>query len=90
MHPDPSTPDAHRYRSADSETPPEQEQNATPTMDTDRDAAPAATEVDDGARVAEAGHAYVGRMMSDDLKSHPRLLDGDAAVDDSPAAPEDD
>ena len=27
----------------------------------------------DGARVAEAGHGYVGRTMSDDLKTTPRV-----------------
>ncbi|MEM0963023.1 MAG: hypothetical protein AAGK21_10880 [Bacteroidota bacterium] len=61
--------------------PPEQDQDAVPAMDTDRNAAPAATEVDDGARVAEAGHAYVGRHMDDALKSSPRVEDGDDAVE---------
>jgi len=44
---------------------------------------PSAVEVPDGARVAEAGNAYVGRMMDDDLKTTPRVEDGDAAVDES-------
>ena len=35
----------------------------------------------DGARVAEAGNEYVGRMMDDDLKANPRL-DGDEAAGD--------
>ena len=90
MHPDQSTPDSHRYRSADSAAPPEQDQSATEAMDTDRDAAPAAAEVEDGARVAEAGNAYVGRTLDDDLKTSPRVEDGDAAVDEAPTTPEDD
>ena len=38
----------------------------------------------DGARVAEAGHGYVGRMMDDDLKTNPRVR-GDGEVDDPSA-----
>lgn len=68
---------------------PEQDQSATDAMDTD-DAAPAASEVDDGARVAEAGNAYVGRTLDDDLKSSPRVEDGDEAVDEDPTTPGDD
>ena len=90
MHPDQSTPDSHRYRSADSSAPPEQDQDATEAMDTDRDAAPAASEVEDGARVAEAGNAYVGREMDDALKANPRVEDGDEAVDEDPTTPWDD
>ena len=40
-----------------------------------------ATPETDGARIAEAGHGYVGRQMDDRLKSSPRERDGDAAVD---------
>lgn len=90
MHPDQSTPSSHRYRSADSEAPPEQDQSATPAMDTERDAAPAAAELEDGARVAEAGNAYVGRQLDDDLKANPRVEDGDEAVDEDPTTPWDD
>lgn len=90
MHPDQTTPPSHRYRSADSEAPPEQDQDATPAMDTDRDSAPAASEVEDGARVAEAGNAYIGRTLDDDLKTAPRVEDGDAAVDEDPTTARDD
>lgn len=40
-----------------------------------------ATPEPDGARVAEAGHGYVGRTMDDDRKTTPRQRDGEAAVD---------
>ena len=58
----------------------------SPTPPDDRsDAAPAATEVDEGkARVAEAGHAYVGRTMDDSLKSSDRVTEPGAGVDDTP------
>ena len=69
---------------------PDQDQSATPEMDTDRDAAPAAQTVEDGARVAEAGNAYVGREMDDALKSSPRVEDRDEAVDEDPTTPRDD
>lgn len=59
-------------------------------MDLERDAAPAASEVEDGARVAEAGNAYVGRTLDDDLKSSPRVEDGDEAVDRTPSTARDD
>ena len=77
---------------SDAPTPrkPEQDQNETPSMDTDRDAAPAAAEVEDGARVAEAGNAYVGRTMDDALKTSPRVEDGDEAVDRDPTTARDD
>ena len=94
MHPDQSTPDSHRYQSSDSEGPPQphapevsQEAEGDVRPD-DRD--PGAAEVDEGARVAEAGHAYVGRGLDDDLKTSPRLEDGDEAVDENPATPGDD
>ena len=93
MHPDQSTPDDHRYVASDSQAPtphaPEQEQ-ADGAIDPDGDAAPAAAEVEDGARVAEAGNAYVGRTMDDDLKSSPRVTDGDEAVDEDPTTAIDD
>ena len=59
-------------------------------IDPDGDAAPAAAEVEDGARVAEAGNAYTGRTMDDDLKSSPRVTDGDEAVDEDPTTARDD
>ena len=68
---------------------PEQSQDATPSMDLERDAAPAATEVEDGARVAEAGNAYVGRTLDDRLKSSPRVEDRDEAVDEDPTTARD-
>ena len=75
---------------SDDPRPPEQDQSATDAMDTDDDGAPAASEVEDGARVAEAGNAYVGRTLDDDLKSSPRVEDGDEAVDTDPTTPGDD
>ena len=77
---------------SDAPTPrkPDQPQDATPSMDLERDAAPAASEVEDGARVAEAGNAYVGRTMDDALKSSPRVEDGDEAVDRDPSTARDD
>lgn len=93
MHPDQSTPDSHRYTSSDSESSrpdaPEADQDAD-AITPDDDAAPAAAEVDRGARVAEAGNAYVGRELDDSLKSSPRVEDGDEAVDEDPTTPEDD
>ncbi len=93
MHPDQSTPDSHRYTASDSEAnrerPPEADQ-ADDAIEVDDDAAPAAQEVDEGARVAEAGNAYVGREMDDALKSSPRVEDGDEAVDEDPTTPGDD
>ena len=97
MHPDQRTPASHRYQASDSQkrstehapssAAPETEQ---PHLDPDRDGAPAATEVEDGARVAEAGNAYVGRTLDDALKSSPRVEDGDEAVDEDPTTPRDD
>lgn len=94
MHPDQKTPDSHRYQSSDSEGDPEPHapelsQQAEGDMDPD-DAAPLAAEVDEGARVAEAGNAYVGRQMDDDLKTSPRVEDRDEAVDEDPTTPEND
>lgn len=83
MHPDQRTPDTHRYQSSDSqgdtdEAPsgeaPEQDQ---PDLETDPSAAEA---MPDGDRIAEAGNAYIGRQLDDDLKTNPRLEDGDAAT----------
>lgn len=86
MHPDQKTPDSHRFSSPDSrERAPEQDQD-----DDAIDADPVSGEVEDGARVAEAGNAYVGRMLDDDLKSSPRVEDGDEAVDTDPSTARDD
>lgn len=39
----------------------------------------------EGARVSEAGHGYVGRMMDDDLKTNPRVRgDGEVETGDTP------
>lgn len=78
MHPDQSTPDSHRYTAPDSNTnSPEQEQD-DPAIDAaveaDSSEPGSAPEMDD-ARIAEAGNAYVGRTMDDDLKSSPRVED---------------
>ena len=99
MHPDQRTPDSHRYQSSDSGGPqddrapdarrPESDQHAE-GVDLERDAAPAAQEVERGARTAEAGNAYVGRGLDDRLKSSPRVEDGDEAVDEDPTTPQDD
>ncbi|MEM1054356.1 MAG: hypothetical protein AAGI52_02425 [Bacteroidota bacterium] len=72
MHPDQTTPDTHRYRAADS----------LPDETTSTTSPGSAPEVEQAARIAEAGNAYVGRTMSDDLKSHPRVTEPGAAVDD--------
>ena len=93
MHPDQTTPESHRYTASDSEAhrerSPEADQDDD-AIEADDDAAPAAQEVDEGARVAEAGNAYVGREMDDSLKSSPRVEDGDEAVDEDPTTPGDD
>ena len=90
MHPDQTTPDSHRFTSPDSaEHAPEQDQTDD-AIEPDRDAAPAAQEVPNGARTAEAGNAYVGRTMDDALKSSPRVEDGDEAVDEDPSTARDD
>lgn len=96
MHPDQSTPPDHHEKSTQSQSEPdvprkpEISQEAEEDMDTDDDGAPAANPVDRGARVAEAGNAYVGRELDDDLKSSPRVEDGDEAVDEDPTTPGDD
>ena len=97
MHPDQNTPDSHRFTSPDSaqddpasaDRAPDQRQ-ADDAIEPDRDAAPVAQEVEDGARVAEAGNAYVGRTLDDRLKSSPRVEDGDEAVDEDPTTARDD
>ena len=100
MHPDQTTPDSHRYQSSDSDGPPEPRAPETrepevdqhdENLDLERDAAPAANEMEEGdARVAEAGNAYVGRQLDDRLKSSPRVEDADEAVDEDPTTARDD
>ena len=93
MHPDQTTPDGHRTQSsasAESRAPRPPEISQEAEADTTSEGAPAATEVEDGARVAEAGNAYVGRQMADRLKSAPRVEDRDEAVDEDPSTPGDD
>lgn len=94
MHPDQTTPDSHRYQSSDSKgepRPPDVSQDSEAIDESGESAVPAAApEVDEGARVAEAGNAYVGRQMDDDLKTNPRLEDGDEAVDEDPSTAGDD
>ena len=87
MHPDQTTPNDHRYTPSDSAAArtPDQDQDA-PAIAPDRDAAPAASEMPDGeARVAEAGHGYVGRTMDDALKTAPRVEEPGAGVDETPS-----
>ena len=48
----------------------------------DRDAAPAASEPDGADRVAETGHAYTGRQLSDDLKETDRVTTPGAGLAD--------
>ena len=90
MHPDQSTPDSYRYRAADSNPPkthaPEQDQDSEAVdaaVREDSDEPGSAPEVEDGARIAEAGNAYVGRTMDDDLKSSPRE-EGSGVDEDAP------
>jgi hypothetical protein len=94
MHPDQHTPDDHRTQAPDSAektgAPRAPELSQQAEVDTTSEGAPAATEVEDGARVAEAGHGYVGRQMADRLKSGPRVEDRDEAVDEDPTTPADD
>lgn len=95
MHPDQDTPDGHRTQASssaesDAPRPPDLSQQAEDDSGTSDRGAPAAVEVEDGARVAEAGNAYVGRQMDDRLKSGPRVEDGDEAVDEDPSTPGDD
>ena len=93
MHPDQRTPDSHRYQASDSQSSAEDAPSSTPPDADQPDlvaSTSAAAEVEDGARVAEAGNAYIGRQLDDALKSSPRLEDGDAAVDADPTTPQDD
>lgn len=69
MSTDPRSPDH-----APSATSPDQHQ---PDLETDPSAADA---MPDGDRIAEAGNAYVGRQLDDDLKANPRLEDGNDAT----------
>ena len=54
-------------------------------VEPERDGAPAASEPDGAARVAEAGNAYVGRGLDDALKSSDRLTEpGEGLQDNDP------
>lgn len=75
---------AHDADDAPREHAPEQDQALPADSETTHETV--ATPETEGARVAEAGHGYVGRTMDDRLKSSPRVRDGDAAVDGTPAA----
>ena len=44
-----------------------------------------APDVEDGARVAEAGHAYTGRGVADKLKANPRVEEPGAGTADDAA-----
>lgn len=94
MHPDQFTPDSHRYTAPDSEheaenpRPPEVSQQAEEDLEATSETV--LTPDPDGARLAEAGSEYVGRQMDDRLKAHPRVNDGDEAVDQDPTTRADD
>lgn len=92
MHPDQRTPDSHRYQGSDSQSARKKapSSDAPESPQPDLDPQTAASEVPNGARVAEAGNAYIGRQLDDDLKSSPRVEDGDAAVDEDPTTARDD
>lgn len=62
MHPDQRTPDNHRYTAPDSKA-----GKRHPHRNESKNPEP------EGKRIAEAGNAYVGRQMDDDLKAHPRV-----------------
>lgn len=55
------------------------------SVDPERDAAPAASEPDGADRVAEAGHAYVGRELDDALTSSDRVTEPGAGLADDEA-----
>lgn len=85
MHPDQTTPDTHRYRSADSnpDRRPKQEAHEEAideSVDAASDEPGSAPDVEDGVRTAEAGHAYVGRTMDDDMQSSPRVTEPGAGT----------
>ena len=69
---------------ANTPRPPEQDQQSDAIDAARTTSETVSTPETDGARVAEAGHGYVGRMMDDDLKTTPRLR-GDGEVDEAPA-----
>lgn len=72
------------------ETPraPEQDQHSDAIDDVSKNTV--STPEPEGERVAEAGNAYVGRQMSDDMKANPRV-EGDGTEGDGtpPQNPED-
>ena len=53
-------------------TPPEQDQHSDAIDDAGTTQSTVSTPDTDSARVAEAGHGYVGRTMDDALKTTPR------------------
>ncbi|MEL6617166.1 MAG: hypothetical protein AAFQ43_15600 [Bacteroidota bacterium] len=52
---------------------PEQDQTSEAIPALEASTEPGSAPEVDGGRVAEAGHAYVGRTLDDDLKAHPRV-----------------
>ena len=96
MHPDQYTSDKHRYHAPDSNADQERGEADVPQApeisqeaeaDLEATSETVATPDVEGARVAEAGNAYVGRQMDDALKSSPRVEDADEAVDEDPTTP---
>ena len=65
---------------------PEQDQSSDAIDDVSKTTV--STPEPDGERVAEAGHAYVGRQMDDRMKTTPRV-EGDGTMGDG-TPPEDD
>ncbi len=60
------------------------EQDQTDDAITDVSKTTVSTPEPDGKRVAEAGNAYVGRMMDDDLKTTPRVEGDGMEGDETP------
>lgn len=86
-HPDQHTPDDHR--SSTDQSPPEAEASRKLPDDLDDPALENAADTGVDVRTpdlteerqGEAGNAYVGRAMDDDLKANPRIEDADRVTD---------
>lgn len=82
-HPDQHTPDQHRSSTDQSAPKPNASEDladdfADPDLKHDADTGPdVRTPEPDADRQGEAGNAYVGREMRDDMKANPRIEDAD-------------
>ena len=66
--------------------PPEQDQHSDAIDAAGVTQSTVSTPETEGARVSEAGHGYVGRMMDDAIKTNPRVRgDGEADAPDNDA-----